>query len=153
MNNKGEFTIRVYGLILNERKEILITDEFQLDTKMTKFPGGGLEFGEGTINCLQREFIEECMGQKITNIHHFYTTDFFQKALFYTNHQLISIYYLAELESPIKFNISINPFDFEKIENGNQSFRWVDLSSLNTNNLTFPIDRIVIEKLKEHILE
>ena len=151
MSNKGEFTIRVYGLILNERKEVLLTDEFQLNTKMTKFPGGGLEFGEGTINCLKREFEEECKGQKIINIRHFYTTDFYQKALFYTNHQLLSIYYLAELKSPIKFNISTKPFDFKKMKNGNQSFRWANLDAFDSINLTFPIDRIVIEKLKEFI--
>jgi 8-oxo-dGTP diphosphatase len=153
MKNKGEFTIRVYGLILNERKEILLTDEFQLNTKMTKFPGGGLEFGEGTINCLKREFEEECKGQKIINIRHFYTTDFYQKALFYANHQLISIYYLAELKPPITFNISSKPFDFEKMQNENQSFRWVNLDSFDSASLTFPIDRIVIKKLKEYISE
>ena len=65
MNNTGEFTIRVYGLIFNERKEILLSDEFQLNTKMTKFPGGGLEFGEGTISCLEREFEEECKGRTV----------------------------------------------------------------------------------------
>jgi 8-oxo-dGTP diphosphatase len=120
---------------------------------MTKFPGGGLEFGEGTINCLKREFEEECKGQEITNICHFYTTDFYQKALYYTNHQLISIYYLAELKLPRKFNISSKPFDFEKMQNGNQSFRWANLDSFDFASLTFPIDRIVIEKLKEFISE
>lgn len=153
MKNKGEFTIRVYGLVLNDKNEILLTDEFQLNTKMTKFPGGGLEFGEGTLSCLEREFEEECKGQKITNIRHFYTTDFYQKALFFDNHQLISIYYLAELEPPIKFNISTKPFGFDKMENGNQSFRWVDIKSLHSATLTFPIDRIVLEKIKEHISE
>lgn len=149
MTKKGEFTIRVYGLILNEKKEILLTDEFQLDTKMTKFPGGGLEFGEGTIQCLEREFSEECKGQKIKNIRHFYTTDFYQKALYYDNHQLISIYYLAELAEPLVFKISKKPFDFKKMQNGNQSFRWVNLQSLQFNKLSFPIDQKVLEKLKK----
>jgi len=148
MKQANKFTIRVYGLIINKTNEILITDEFQLGIKMIKFPGGGLEFGEGLIDCLSREFKEECNGQILENIHHFYTTDFYQKALFYENHQLISIYYLAELQLPIQFKISEKPFDFETMENGNQSFRWAKLSSLDTEKLTFPIDKIVLDKLK-----
>jgi ADP-ribose pyrophosphatase YjhB (NUDIX family) len=149
MSRKGNFIIRVYGLILNENEEVLLTDEFQLDRKMTKFPGGGLEFGEGTVECLKREMIEECNGQKIENICHFYTTDFFQKALFYENHQLISIYYTARLKNPLKFKISEKPFDFKKLANGNQSFRWVKIKNLEEAELSFPIDKFVVGKLKE----
>ena len=151
MKQPGNFVIRVYGIVLNEQNEVLLTDEFQLGTKMTKFPGGGLQFGEGTISCLQREFREECNGQEITNIRHFYTTDFFQKALFYENHQLISIYYLADLQSPLRFTISQKPFDFEKMENGNQSFRWVKLKELKPDDLSFPIDKFVAEELKKRL--
>ena len=150
MKQVNTFTIRVYGLIINTFNEILITDEFQLGIKMTKFPGGGLEFGEGPIDCLKREFKEECNGQEIQNIRHFYTTDFYQKALFYENHQLISIYYLAELQTPVKFKISEKSFDFQSMENGNQSFRWVKTEELSTNELTFPIDKIVLKKLKNN---
>jgi ADP-ribose pyrophosphatase YjhB (NUDIX family) len=148
----GNFTIRVYGIIINKNSEILISDEFQLDVKMTKLPGGGLEYGEGTIDCLKREFSEECNGQELKNIHHFYTTDFYQKALFYEETQLISIYYTAELQEPIQFKISKRPFDFEKMENGNQSFRWVKINMTNTDDFSFPIDKFVIEKLKRETI-
>lgn len=147
-NESGNFTIRVYGIIINQKSEVLITDEFQLGTKMTKFPGGGLDFGEGTIDCLKREFKEECNGQEIKNISHYYTTDFYQKALFYENTQLLSIYYLAELQKPLQLKISETPFDFDKMENGNQSFRWVKIKNLNIDEFTFPIDKFVIQKLK-----
>ncbi len=111
-NKNGQFIIRVYGIIINNKKEVLISDEFQLGTKMTKFPGGGLEFGEGLEDCLQREFKEECNGQELENITHYYTTGFYQKALFYENCQLISIYYQAELKSPLQFEISDRSFFF-----------------------------------------
>lgn len=127
MKQSGKFIIRVYGIVLNNEKEVLLTDEFQMGIKMTKFPGGGMNFGEGAIDCLKREFSEECNGQEIENIRHFYTTDFFQKALFFDNHQLISIYFLVDLKKPLQFFISTKPFDFEKMENGSQSFRWVKL--------------------------
>ena len=148
MNTKGNFVIRVYGLFINEKKQVLITDEFQVGMKMTKFPGGGLKFGEGTIDCLAREMKEECNNQEIKNIRHFYTTDFYQKALFYENHQLISIYYTAELKLPVKLKISEKPFDFKKMENGQQSLRWVALDALNIAQISFPIDKIVAKKLK-----
>ncbi|MEN8116338.1 MAG: NUDIX domain-containing protein [Bacteroidota bacterium] len=149
MNKTGDFIIRVYGIVTNGNGEILITDEFVLDTKMTKFPGGGLELGEGLTDCLIREFREECNGQELQNIHHFYTTDFYQKALFYDNAQLISVYFTANLKPPIRFKISEIPFDFDKMENGNQSFRWVKINNLNKKEFTFPIDKFVVQKLKE----
>lgn len=151
-NLPSKFTIRVYALILNERNEVLVTDECQLNMKMTKFPGGGLHFGEGTIDCLRREMIEEC-SQEIENIRHFYTTDFFQKALFWEDHQLLSIYYLANLKGVPQFKISDKSFDFDDLINGNQSFRWISLSNFNTDEFTFPIDKHVAHLLKRYLLE
>ncbi len=152
-NNEGQFIIRVYGIIINEGKEVLVSDEFQLDMKMTKFPGGGLEFGEGPEDCLQREFKEECNGQELENITHYYTTGFYQKALFYENRQLISIYYQAKLKSPLKFEISDQPFSFEKMENGNQSFRWMKIKDLKEDDFTFPIDKFVVRLIKKQHFE
>ncbi len=150
MDKSDKFVIRVYGIVINKNDEVLLSDEFQLNQKMTKFPGGGMEFGEGTIDCLKREFREECNGQEIKNIRHFYSTDFYQKALFYDNHQLISIYYLAELQEPVQFKISEKAFDFDELKNGNQSFRWIKIKELNKVEITFPIDKFVLGKLKEN---
>jgi 8-oxo-dGTP diphosphatase len=124
------FTIRVYALLINSDNEVLVTDEFQLEMKMTKFPGGGLNFGEGTIECLKRELLEEC-SQEIMDIEHFYTTDFYQKALYWENYQLVSIYYLARLNEPVRFTISTKAFDFPEMVNGSQSFRWVSANKIN----------------------
>jgi ADP-ribose pyrophosphatase YjhB (NUDIX family) len=146
----SKFPIRVYGLIINGRNEVLVTDEFQLDMRMTKFPGGGMHFGEGTVDCLKREMIEEC-GQEIEAIKHFYTTDFYQKALFWEDYQLLSIYYLARLKEPIKVRISTSEFDFTEMCNGNQSFRWVSAEALNTGLFTFPIDKHVALLLKQYL--
>jgi ADP-ribose pyrophosphatase YjhB (NUDIX family) len=148
MNHSENFVIRVYGLFVNDYNEILLTDEFRLNQQMTKFPGGGMEFGESTIDCLKREIKEECNNQEIKNIQHFYTTDFFQKALFYENKQLISIYYQAQLTEPLKFRISEKSFDFDITKNEFQSFRWAKIETLSENDLSFPIDRFVLRKLK-----
>jgi len=146
------FTIRVYGLILNSKKEVLVSDEFQLDMKMTKFPGGGLNFGEGTIDCLRRELLEEC-SQEIEEIEHFYTTDFYQKAIFWQTHQLISIYYLARLKGPIQFKVSKTAFNFPELINGNQSFRWIAVDKINPEEFSFPIDKHVAHLLKEFLIQ
>jgi 8-oxo-dGTP diphosphatase len=144
----NKFNIRVYGLIVNEKNEILLSDEFALNAKMTKFPGGGMHFGEGPADCIRREAIEE-FGQEIEIVEHFYTTDFFQPALFYSDMQLISIYYFVRFTSSIKFKISEKPFDFEENMNGSISFRWKSIKSLKIEDLTFPIDRHVAGLLKE----
>ncbi|HEX4374403.1 MAG TPA: NUDIX domain-containing protein, partial [Puia sp.] len=75
------FNVRVYGILFGGNKKVLVSDEFIRGNYYTKFPGGGLEFGEGTRDCLKREFKEEMdLEVKITG--HIYTTDFFQMSAF-----------------------------------------------------------------------
>jgi len=152
MNQINHFNIRVYGIFTDPLTEsILLSDEYVLDSYMTKFPGGGLHFGEGPEDCIKRECLEE-FGQEIEIIEHFYTTGFFQKALYYNNHQLISIYYRTKFINPPGFKISERKFDFPEPVNESQSFRWTKISKLNQEDLTFPIDqfvsRMIIEKWK-----
>ena len=142
-----QFIIRVYAIIINERNEVLLSDEYMADTAMTKFPGGGLEFGEGALDCLKREAVEE-LDQEIEIVDHFYTTDYYQKALFYPDAQLISIYYTARFTEPIRFKLSQKPFDFPENTNGSQSLRWVDIAKLSVDDMTFPIDKLVANKIK-----
>lgn len=115
---------------------------------MTKFPGGGLEYGEGPVECLQRECREE-MGFDIKVTGHFYTTDFFQKALFFEDTQLISIYYTFEIPLNAHLSTSQKPYDFSNYE-GAQSFRWAPLKTLKPDDLTFPIDQKVTEMVLEN---
>ncbi len=142
------FVIRVYAIVINDHGQVLLSDEFVLNTHMTKFPGGGLEWGEGPIDCLKREALEE-FGQPIEVTGHFYTSDFFQRAAFYRESQLISIYYLARFLDPIQFKISTKPFDFDHKIHGSQSFRWIGLDELEPDQMTFPIDQKVAQLLKK----
>lgn len=113
---------------------------------MTKFPGGGLEYGEGTIECLKREFKEE-LDINVSIKAHFYTTDYFQKALFFKDMQLISIYYLVESTDIDKIPTTSVINQIPKVE-GAQAFRWVAIESLTPDEFTFPIDQKVLELLK-----
>lgn len=142
------FNIRAYAIIVDERDRVLLSDEFQLGMKMTKFPGGGLEFGEGTIDCLKREALEE-FGQAIEVLEHFYTTDFFQQGYFRTDTQIISVYYLARFCKKPVFKISDKPFDFDVMQEGEQSFRWQSVNDLKIEDITLPIDKHVAKLLKE----
>ncbi len=128
---------------------ILLTDEIRFGKKMTKFPGGGLEFGEGTIECLKRECREE-MGQEIKVTSHFYTTDFYQPSYFIKPPaQLISIYYLFEIVGIQKFKTVETPYGFSEYKEGAQVFRWYPVGKLTESDVSFPIDQKVVRLIKE----
>lgn len=141
------FNVRVYGLLINDKNEILISDEKEYGTLFSKFPGGGLEYGEGLIDGLKREFMEEC-NLEIEVTKHYYTTDYFVKALFVEG-QLISVYYLVKNISSINLNIKQKPFDFDGAEEPLQAFRFIKLDTLKPDDVTFPIDKHVVELLNK----
>src|SRR6266404_3197749 len=109
------FNLRVYGLLLGENKQVLVSDEYIRGHYYTKFPGGGLEFGEGTRDCLKREFKEE-MDLDVEVTDHLYTTDFFQMSAFNPEHQIISIYYRVEALEEIRVPLRTRLFDFDEAQ-------------------------------------
>lgn len=147
------FNVRVYGILINDRKQILVSDEYIRGQFITKFCGGGLEFGEGTIDCLKREFIEE-MNLKVDVVRHFYTTDFFQVSAFNPEHQIVSIYYIVQPLEEIKVPLSDKAFQFDeaqmevyKTTGETESFRFIDWVNFSEDSVTLPIDKIVTRSL------
>ncbi|MES2680908.1 MAG: NUDIX domain-containing protein [Bacteroidota bacterium] len=138
------FNIRVYGILV-QNNSVLVSDEFIKGNRITKLPGGGLEFGEGTRECLTREFKEE-LGLDVEVMDHFYTTDFYVSSSFDVNSQVISIYYLVEAIGKLSFNVSISAHNYENKE-GAQSIRWISLPDLKDTDFTLIIDRRVGELL------
>ena len=139
------FTIRVYGLLVNAQQEILLVHEKMPHLHFTKFPGGGLEFGEGTRECLAREFMEET-GLEVEVGEHVYTTDFYQPSAFRPGDQLMAIYYQVYPKSDLS-QLSLEEQNIEvngKIET--LRFFWVPVKEFDLNQLTFPIDKIVARK-------
>jgi 8-oxo-dGTP diphosphatase len=147
--SKKFFNVRVYGLLINAENEVLISDEQEYGIQFTKFPGGGLEYGEGLIEGLKREFIEEC-NTEVEVISHFYTTDFFVKSAF-NDSQIISVYYLVKAVSDLRFATKTIVFDFDGEGDVLQSFRWVKLSELTVDTFTFPTDQYVADLLLKTI--
>lgn len=150
------FNIRVYGLLINPERQVLVSDELIRGERITKFPGGGLEFGEGTRDCLQREFLEE-MNLKVSIGAHIYTTDFYQRSAFNPEHQIISIYYYAHPLEEIRVPLRTVPFDFDEVQmrtyaekNETETFRFIEWSEFSSLSVTLPIDKIVADWIKEN---
>jgi len=134
---------------------VLVSDEYIRGEYYTKFPGGGLEFGEGTRECLQREFKEE-MNLDVSIENHIYTTDIFQMSAFTPEHQIIAIYYFAKALQPITVPIRTAAFDFDEqqlqvYEQTKQieTFRFIDWKNFTADAITLPIDKIVTSLLRE----
>lgn len=141
------FNVRIYGILI-EKGHLLVSDEIHVGRKITKFPGGGLQFGEGTVDGLKREFMEE-LNLEVKILNHFYTTDFFQASAFDATQQVIGIYYLVESNFAETIVVEENKFTFVTDSNGAQSFRWIDLRKLTADEFTFPIDQCVAKMLFE----
>ena len=150
----NKFNVRVYGILINNNRQVLVSDEFIRGKYYTKFPGGGLEFGEGTRDCLKREFKEE-MNLDVSIEDHIYTTDVFQISAFNTAHQLISIYYFAKALQPITVPLRKLEFEFDEqqLEIYNkteqiETFRFINWENFSADAVTLPIDKIVASLLK-----
>lgn len=142
----SNFNLRVYGLLIHEDK-VLITHEHRAGLDMTKFPGGGLEKGEGIESCLKREFLEE-MNVEIEVMGLFYVNEFLQISSFNEADQLISFYYFVKI-SEEQIELIDQLINRKNVEKNSQKFEWLLLDSIRVENFTFPIDRAVAQRLFE----
>lgn len=141
--------------MLNDQKQVLVSDEFIRGNYYTKFCGGGLEIGEGTIECLQREFLEE-MNLSVRVDEHIYTTDFYQQSAFNPAHQIISIYYRVTPLEAIAAPLRSIAFDFDEEQLTKyatageiETFRFIDWQHFSEESVTLPIDKVVARIIKE----
>ena len=148
-------SLRVYGILIDERRQVLVSDEFIRGGYYTKFPGGGLEVGEGTRDCLAREFMEE-MGLRVEVGRHIYTTDFYQMSAFDPTKQIVSVYYEAKALEPICVPLRDTPFQFDEAQMAvyartgeTETFRMIDWERFSPDSVTLPIDKVVAGMLKE----
>jgi 8-oxo-dGTP diphosphatase len=138
LKNMKRFNVRVYGLYL-EANMIMVCEEMIHGQQIIKFPGGGLEYGEGTIEGLKREFMEE-MQIEIEILSHYYTTDYFQPSA-YDDSQVISIYYMIR---PLKSLIL-------PLKNEREHFYFAEINYDLLNTMSLPIDKLVIRKMLKYI--
>jgi len=141
------FNIRVYGILINDRREVLLSDECRNGFSFTKFPGGGLEFGEGMKDALKREFLEE-LELEIEVGELFYFNEFHQPSAFDPRHQVHSFYYYVATENwqSIRVGEHVVPLKQE-----GEKHRWMSLAQLSPDHVTFPIDKIITEELRRRV--
>ncbi len=142
------FNLRVYALIIDEQNRILLSDEFRFGYFFTKFPGGGVEANEGIIDALKRELQEELSAEMLDSSF-FYFNDFEQVSAFDPSQQLVAFYYIVRLKEPEKIGIHTYAIPFQE---ETEKQRWVYIRELTKQDFTFPIDQIVLEKLKETLI-
>lgn len=132
--------VRVYACVVKDKKVLTLFEEYAGEPLM-KFPGGGLEYGEGLTDCLKREFEEE-LNVNIEITEHLYTQEDFVVSRFKENEQLLTIYYMVKITNEEDF-IILDPC-IEKID-------WIPIE-LHENPFKLPVDKIVFNKLKEKFL-
>lgn len=147
MEEVERFNIRVYGILV-DNNAVLVSDEIRKGNYMTKFPGGGLELGEGIEDCLIREFKEE-LGIEIAVGDVYYFTKHFQKSAFNPKDQLISLYFKVFKTCAIPIAAVSKPF--EGAENKEMVPRWITFEHLKTDMVTYPIDKLVVQQLIDEI--
>jgi ADP-ribose pyrophosphatase YjhB (NUDIX family) len=145
----NSFTIRVYGLLIHE-EQLLLSRENVYGKIYNKLPGGGLEFGEGVVDCVKREFMEEAQIQ-IHKTEHFYTTEKYYVSAFDATKQVLSLYYKVWTDE-LQLIKTGNPNDeLTLVNHSDQILYWCSIQKLLGEPMPFPIDKIVIQKLvNEH---
>lgn len=136
------FNVRVYGLYISPSFDLLAIEEKHNGSPLLKFPGGGVEPGEGLIDALVREWQEET-NLEIEVLRHYYTTDFFQRSFFKQSDQIISVYYLVK---PIN-DLRVSELNVPANETSLIQFKWLSLTQLSPQHLTLPIDQRVSQLL------
>ena len=135
-----KLNIRVYATAIKDEKVVVLHEEYAGEQLM-KLPGGGLELGEGLLDCLHREFEEE-LNVKINILGHLYTQEDFVVSRFRDNEQLLTVYYLVEI---------IDENDFLIMDPCIEKTEWIPINT-DENPFILPVDKIAFEKLKERLL-
>ena len=143
------FNVRVYALIVKNNR-LLISEEQHGGVFLRKFPGGGLQFGEGIVQALHRELKEE-LNADVESEKLLCVTEDFVVSFLNNKQQVIGVHYLVEL----KQDYSDNHLDNNRVEleNGYIHFKWVMIDELKADDFSSPVDKSAFEKLKIFLLE
>ena len=144
MKDLKKFNIRVYGLVVY-KGSVLVSHENYKNKEFTKFPGGGLEWGESTHDCLIREFKEE-LNINVSPGFLFHTTESFQISSFSSDEQVVAIYFLVNSD---EFDNIITETRISENPDKGELFEWISLDDFELSILSFATDREAAAKLFE----
>ncbi|MBO9586409.1 MAG: NUDIX hydrolase [Flavobacterium sp.] len=135
MKPLSSFNVRTYAICESNNK-ILALYEYHKGQLFCKLPGGGVEFGEGILDCLHREFLEE-LNVKIEIIEHLYTQEHFVESILDDGRQILLIYYIVKITNLEDMKISTPDIN---------RFEWIDV---NENPFVLPTDKIALDRYRE----
>jgi ADP-ribose pyrophosphatase YjhB (NUDIX family) len=135
------FNIRVYGILENAAGELMISQERYRGWEIIKFPGGGLEWGEGVVDGLRREMREE-LGLEVAAPRLVHVTEGFVPSAFSPTQQVIAIHYGMRLPGEVQPSalLHVRP---EPQGTGAQILQrfWIKPQDWAADRFTFPIDQ------------
>lgn len=143
------FNVRVYALIVKNNR-LLISEEQHGGVFLRKFPGGGLQFGEGILQALHRELKEE-LNADVESASMLCVTEDFVVSFLNNKQQVIGVHYLVELKQDYSDEFLNN--NRVELENGFIHFKWKLIDSMNADDFSSPVDKTAFEKLKNFLLE
>jgi 8-oxo-dGTP pyrophosphatase MutT (NUDIX family) len=143
------FNIRVYALVVKNNR-LLISEEQHGGFFLRKFPGGGLQFGEGVLQALHRELKEE-LDADVDSASLLCVTEDFVVSFLNNKQQVIGVHYLVDLKQDYSDEFLKN--NHLELENGHIQFKWVLIDSLTAEDFTSSVDKSAFEKLKQYLLE
>ena len=138
---------RVYGILINDRQEVLVSDEFRFGIYFRKFPGGGIEKKEGIIDALKREFEEE-LNASILSYEFLFFNDYFQQSAFDPEVQVTCFYYIVTCNEIDR--LGLKKYDLPLTKDG-ECQKWISLETLKDSDLSFPIDQHALRCLKKKL--
>ena len=137
-------TSRVYGFLINNSRQVLVSAERFKGIPLIKFPGGGVEWGEGLQDALIREFKEELKISIRVN-ENIYFNDFPVESAIDKRYQVQAFFYHVEPLEPMRFSTVLS---LEPPEKNTENFIWVDLENLSEELFTFEIEKQAARTLK-----
>jgi ADP-ribose pyrophosphatase YjhB (NUDIX family) len=130
-------TVRVYGFLEDAQGRVLVSAERFRGKPLIKYPGGGVEWGEGIREALVREFQEElqldiAVGELV------FFNEFPVISAFDPDYQVFSFFYRVSAVGPIAFvthsAVAVPDEDGERAV-------WVSKAELANVPFTYPIEQ------------
>lgn len=138
-------TVRVYGFLENAQGQVLVSAERFRGKPLIKYPGGGVEWGEGIREALVREFQEELQLDVAVGDLVFFN-EFPVVSAFDPEVQVFSFFYRVTAVGPMSFatqnTVAVPAEDGERAV-------WVSKAELTNVPFTYPIEQ---EATKAYLL-